>query len=235
MSLKETWIAFRNRCLTSPKFHEFALKFPLTRPVVRKRQSEVFDVVSGFVYSQVLTACVQLGLLQFTPLKEAGASLQEISAFCDLQEDETRRLIDAASSLRILQKNEERYFLGDLGAALSINEGALRMIGHHHHLYKDMIDPVKMLREGRRETNLSRYWDYARNSDPDTGSFRAYSITNQRRDWVEKQNANWIIFYHDRFPARSEQAGLMALSSYARDPRNETHPPSGAIAPCFVR
>ncbi|RED18633.1 alginate lyase family protein [Pontivivens insulae] len=97
----------------------------------------------------------------------------------------------------------------------------------------DLHDAVRYIADATRDQDL--IIQYARNSDPDTGSFRAYSITNQRRDWVEKQNANWIIFYHDRFPARSAQAGLMALSSYARDPRNETHPPSGAIAPCFVR
>ncbi len=63
MSLTTRWIAFRNLCLRSPRFHAFATRFPLTRPIVRKRQSELFDLVSGFVYSQILSACIELDVL----------------------------------------------------------------------------------------------------------------------------------------------------------------------------
>ena len=35
-------------------------RFPLTRPIARRRARELFDLVAGFVYSQVLLACVRL-------------------------------------------------------------------------------------------------------------------------------------------------------------------------------
>ena len=150
MGIYDHWLDFRDRLLTSPRFHEFALKFPPTRPLVRKRQAEVFDVVSGFVYSQVLFACVELELLSNPRLKGPGASLDEIAEICALDSDAARRLAQAAVSLRLLEARNDRFRLGDLGAALSINKGALAMIRHHQVLYKDLADPVAMLRSGRR-------------------------------------------------------------------------------------
>jgi demethylspheroidene O-methyltransferase len=40
----------------------WAAGFWLTRPLVRRRAGELFDLVAGFVYSQVLLACVRLDL-----------------------------------------------------------------------------------------------------------------------------------------------------------------------------
>ncbi|MFD0917803.1 methyltransferase [Pseudahrensia aquimaris] len=164
MSLYESWLDFREKCLTSKRFHDFAIRFPLTRPVVRKRQSELFDLVSGFVYSQILASCVELNI--FSHVAGKGRTIASLAGTLKLPEDETRRLLDGAVSLRLLEKIEDRYRLGDLGAALSINKGVLAMIRHHGALYKDLTDPVELLRGGRRETNLSRYWDYAMSEDP---------------------------------------------------------------------
>ena len=38
--------------------------FPLTRPIARRRAQDLFDLCAGFVYSQVLQACVQLRLFE---------------------------------------------------------------------------------------------------------------------------------------------------------------------------
>ena len=178
MGLYDVWLDFQEKCLTSQKFHDFAIKFPLTRPIVRKRQSELFDIVSGFVYSQILSSCVELGLITHPKLKAPGVSLDEVSQMVGLELDETRRLMDGAVSLRLFEKRHNKYRLGDLGAALSINKGVLAMIGHHGEFYKDLVDPVDLLKSGRRETNLSRYWDYARSEAPaevDATKVAAYS------------------------------------------------------------
>ncbi|EFL89069.1 methyltransferase [Ahrensia sp. R2A130] len=160
----KTWLDFRDRLLTSPKFQEWALAFPLTRPIVRKRQNELFDIVSGFVYSQILDAVVQLNVLKH--VSGQGRSIDDLARLCSLGEDEMRRLAEGAASLRLLQRHGDRYRLGDLGAALSGNAGALAMIRHHGALYRDITDLPALLRGGRQETNLSRYWDYARSDDP---------------------------------------------------------------------
>ncbi|MCJ8307593.1 MAG: methyltransferase [Rhizobiaceae bacterium] len=175
MSLLDRWLDFRDACLTSHRFHQFASRFPLTRPVVRKRQSELFDLVSGFVYSQILLACIELDVL---PKVKSGLTLAALSEQIDLPIDETRRLADGAVALRLLQKSKDTYRLGDLGSVLTVNPGVVAMIKHHPLLYKDMTDPVALLRSGRSETHLSRYWDYALSKTPadaDPQTIEAYS------------------------------------------------------------
>ncbi|MEM8650639.1 MAG: methyltransferase [Pseudomonadota bacterium] len=168
MRIRDAWLDFRNKCLTSTRFHQFAIQFPLTRPVVRKRQSKLFDIVSGFVYSQILFACVELNLFTFPKLTTGGASLEDLSDFTGLEHDEVRRLAEGAAALRLLEKHDQKFFLGDLGAALSINEGVQAMIRHHKEFYKDLMDPVSLLKNKKDKTHLSKYWDYAKSPNPKT-------------------------------------------------------------------
>ncbi|MFU8765893.1 MAG: hypothetical protein ACNA7T_15290, partial [Haliea sp.] len=59
VSWRERWLRCRDRLLTNPRFHHWAVRLPLTRPIARRRSRELFDLTAGFVYSQVLFACVQ--------------------------------------------------------------------------------------------------------------------------------------------------------------------------------
>ncbi len=43
-----------------PDFQRFAGTFVLTRPIARRRAGALFDLCAGFVYSQILLACVRL-------------------------------------------------------------------------------------------------------------------------------------------------------------------------------
>lgn len=203
MGLYDVWLDFQERCLTSQKFHDFAIKFPLTRPVVRKRQSELFDIVSGFVYSQILYSCVELGIITNPKLKKPGATLQEISHLAGLELDETRRLMDGAVSLRLFEKRHDKYRLGDLGAALSINKGVLAMIGHHGEFYKDLVDPVDLLKSGRRETNLSRYWDYARSDAPATVDAKKVTAYSELMSESQLMVANEVLANFDFSPYKT--------------------------------
>ena len=54
------WCAWRDRLLTSPEFQRRAARNWFLRPLVRRRARALFDLVSGFVYSQVLLGCVRV-------------------------------------------------------------------------------------------------------------------------------------------------------------------------------
>ena len=58
----ESFFDWRNRLIASPSFQRWATRFPLTRWVVKKQASEIFDLMAGFVYTQVLLACTQVSL-----------------------------------------------------------------------------------------------------------------------------------------------------------------------------
>ncbi|MEO1066592.1 MAG: methyltransferase dimerization domain-containing protein, partial [Pseudomonadota bacterium] len=104
---------WRNQKVMDPQFQAWAMRFWLTRPLVRKRQKELFDLTAGFVYSQVLFSCVSLGV--FEHLKRGAISLRALSARIGLDEDQTTRLIDAAAALKLLRRDEDGVRLADLG------------------------------------------------------------------------------------------------------------------------
>jgi demethylspheroidene O-methyltransferase len=177
-SLGDHWSALRNRLIRSPRFQRFAATFPLTKPVARKRANELFDLVSGFVYSQVLAAVVRLKILEH--VADAPETAAGIGATAGLPPDAARRLCEAAAALRLLERRgEERYGLGDLGAALLGNPGVVAMVEHHHLLYADLADPVALLRGDVAEPSLSRYWAYASSAEP--GALTADAVADYSR------------------------------------------------------
>lgn len=163
--LAERWYALRDRLLQSAAFHRFAARFPLTRSLARKRSRELFDLVAGFVYSQILHACVRLKLLERVAAEPRTAA--ELAPILGLGLDSTLRLAEGAVALRLLNKRSgDRYGLGDLGAALLGNPGVIAMIEHHAVLYADLADPVALLRDREAPTRLSAYWAYADTTAP---------------------------------------------------------------------
>ena len=168
VALPDKLYALRNSLLANPRFHKWAASFPLTRPIARKRARAVFDLTTGFVYSQVLLACVQLGL--FDKLRDGPRSIDQLVSDLNLPRRGAERLAKAAESVGLLERRgPETYGLGVHGAALLGNPGIAKMIAHHAMFYADLTDPVAMLRaEGARETLLSRYWAYALSDAPGT-------------------------------------------------------------------
>jgi len=157
-----TW---RNRLVASRGFQQWAAAFRLTRPVARKRAARLFDLCAGFVYSQILAACVRLKLLEL--LDESPRTVAEVARDCSLPDDGARRLLAGAAALGLADKlRDGRYALSMDGAALLGNPGALAMIAHHTHFYDDLRDPVALLRGETRNTALSRFWGYARGETP---------------------------------------------------------------------
>ncbi len=155
------WIARR---VADPDFRRWALAFPLTRPIARRRARALFDLCAGFVYSQVLLACVELRL--FERLAQGPRTLPDLAADLGLPEPAAARLLAAAVALRLVAHRADRFGLGSAGAALVGNPGLLAMVEHHRLLYGDLRDPVALLRGTADETALSQYWPYAGGSDP---------------------------------------------------------------------
>ena len=164
-SWSDRWLALRDRLLASPGFQRHAARFPLTRGIARRRAAQVFDLIAGFVYSQVLLACVRLRL--FDTLAEGPRSLDELSASLGLEPAAAERLLAAAVSLRLVEKRSgARFGLGVLGAPLVGNGGVAAMVEHHALLYADLADPVALLRGTAPSGRLADYWPYAGAADP---------------------------------------------------------------------
>ena len=162
---KDRWCAWRDRTLASRTFQRWAAAFPLTRPIARRRARGLFDLVAGFVYSQVLLACIRLRLFEI--LAEGPQTLGTLAARLSLPEDGAERLLAAAVSLQLVQmRSGGRYGLGPLGAPLVGDVAISAMVEHHAALYADLSDPVALLRGQAKTAALAQYWPYAAAAAP---------------------------------------------------------------------
>jgi demethylspheroidene O-methyltransferase len=171
---RERWVNRRNAVLMNPDFQRLAWKLPIFRSVARRRARAMFDLVAGFTYSQLLFAGVRLGLIDM--LRTGPQHLAELAEAAKLPPESADRLLKGLAALGVTERlGEDRYALGEQGAALVANPGVMAMIDHHDLLYADLADPVELLcrRGGGR---LSGYWPYAEGeSEGDAAQVAPYS------------------------------------------------------------
>jgi demethylspheroidene O-methyltransferase len=173
----DQWRRARNRLLASSRFQDFAVSFPLFRWVSRSRSRQLFDLLAGFAYSQVLFAVVKLDLLGM--VQAAPLTADDIARRTGWSADRMTRLLKAACSLDLIEAaSGGRYTLGIHGAALLGNPWITKFVAHHHLLYEDLADPVALFRGDTPEARLKTFWGYAadRSADGvDHGNAEAYT------------------------------------------------------------
>jgi len=159
-------LAARQRLIRSPRFRQWAAKFPLTRGIARRHARAAFDLTAGFVYSQVLLACVRLRLLEI--LGERPQTAPVLARRLALPVAAVERLLAATAALGLsVRQGGDRHGLGDVGAAVVGEPAILAMVEHNALLYADLADPVALLRGETGGTRLSAYWGYAGDAHPD--------------------------------------------------------------------
>lgn len=157
---RQRWVQWRNRILQDQGFQYWAARLPIFAAVSRRRAASAFDLVAGFCYSQVLLAAVQAGLLDL--LDRGPKDVAELAHSTGLSRDAALRLVRAAAALDLAEEVAPGcWMLGQQGAALQSNPGALAMVRHHPLLYNDLADPLALLRQDRTSaTRLSDFWHY---------------------------------------------------------------------------
>lgn len=166
----ETW---RDRTVANPRFQAIAAALPFSGGIARRRAAALFDLLAGFVYTQVLLSCVRLRV--FERLADGPATPAQLAPCLGLDESATERLLAAAVSLRLLERRSHgRIGLGPLGAPLVGNAALIAMVEHHEALYADLRDPVALLRGVSGPRALAAYWPYAQEhptgADGDAGA-----------------------------------------------------------------
>ncbi|MEM6621512.1 MAG: methyltransferase [Pseudomonadota bacterium] len=177
--------------IASPSFQRWAARNPLTRRRARHDAARLYDLVAGFVYAQVLQACVSLDL--FERLRDGPVRIEALAHAVGIAPDRMESLCQAAASLDLLRREANGlYGLGDLGAASLGVPGLDQMIRHHQAFYRDMADPVALLR-GETEPELARFWSYVRSSDVDPDTARTYSaLMASSQDLVAEETLDTV-------------------------------------------
>ncbi len=183
----------------------------------------LFDLCSGFVYSQVLLACTRLKLFQL--LEESPRSVRELAECVDIPSEAMQRLIEAAEALNLVeQRGANRYGLGSLGAALLGNPGLALMIEHHDAFYADLKDPLALLRGEMQCNELEKYWPYARRSKPDclqSDDISAYSeLMAESQKMISSQVLDaYSLDKHERLLDVGGGAGVFAAAAVSAHPK----------------
>jgi demethylspheroidene O-methyltransferase len=157
---RERWLLLRNRWLADPGFQRWSMRLPLLRRVARHHAVAMFGVITGFVYTKTLTAAVDAGVI--AALAKAPAATDALASAAAMPPAAMARLLAAAAAIDLVEALPgDRWTLGQRGAALANNRGALAMIEHHKLFYDDLADPLAMLRSGRGGGKLADFWSYA--------------------------------------------------------------------------
>ena len=153
--LRNGWLL---RLAASRRFQEWAARMPFLRRIARKEGADLFDIVAGFVNSQVLMALVELRVLHL--LQDGPVAARDVGLTCGAASDRMQVLLQAGVGLGLLKAHRDgRFGLALRGASMLGVPGLEAMIRHHKALYADLSDPVAFLRGGQ-QTELARFWPY---------------------------------------------------------------------------
>ena len=157
---------WRNRRIASPAFRAAIARIPFLGGIARRDANALFRLTGGFIFSQVLMASVRLGL--YEALQDRSLTTAELARSMNLPQARLRRLLQANADLALLIEFEaDRWVLDDKGVVLAADKGLAAMIRHHDMLYRDLADPARLLADEMADTELNRYWAYARGERPD--------------------------------------------------------------------
>lgn len=149
------WFA---RLVARPRFQAVASALPFGRGMAKRDGAEIFDILQGFVASQVLAALIEMDILR--RLLDGPQTAESIGFSHNIPTDRMDQLLRAGAALGLLRlRRDGRYAVARKGAAILGVPGLENMIRHNREFYADMADPAALLR-GEGETHLARFWPY---------------------------------------------------------------------------
>src|SRR6056300_532379 len=95
------WHRYRNKLLSNPAFQRWAARNPLTRSIGHRKALALHHLTAGFVYSQTLSAIVNLELLD--RLADGPVHTDEIAQGSALSIAAAETLLKAGGSLGLIE------------------------------------------------------------------------------------------------------------------------------------
>jgi demethylspheroidene O-methyltransferase len=173
-SLLDQLFIHKDRLIAHRSFQRLVARIPVLREISKNRARGVFNLMAGFVYSQILLACVRVRL--FEHLANGPLDITDLAKKIDLPLPGLERLLLGAQSLDLIETRGGRYALGKLGAPLVGNQALLSMIEHHSALYQDLRDPNALLRGELKDKAVEHYWPYITDKQEDLKSLSRTEI-----------------------------------------------------------
>lgn len=146
-----------NRLAASTRFQAFCARVPGLRGIARNEGAALFDLMQGFVQSQMLTALVELRVLHM--VAGGPATVDALAQRAGVSVDRMGILAQAGAGMGLMARRGAKFRLSRRGAAFLGVPGLADMVRHHSVLYRDLADPTAFIR-GETDPDLARFWPY---------------------------------------------------------------------------
>jgi len=146
-----------NRLAASLRFQAFCARVPGLRGIARAEGAALFDLMQGFVQSQMLAALVELRVLHI--LADGPATVDALALRAEVPPERMAILAQAGAAMGVMVRRGATFKLSRRGAAFLGVPGLADMVRHHSVLYRDLADPVAFIR-GETDPDLARFWPY---------------------------------------------------------------------------
>ena len=147
-----------SKLFKNEKFQLWAANIPVISWFARAEGEAIFDLVMGFVSAQVLWALVELRVLH--ALGDGPKTAGQIASDNSLSEERAEILMNGGVAIGLMRRNSNGFYvLSRKGASLLGVPGLTDMIRHHAYFYRDMSNPIALLRD-EVDTELSQFWPY---------------------------------------------------------------------------
>ena len=105
--LYKSYYRLKVNAFSSTKFHDAIAKVPILRALISYEGNKIHEIMSGFVYSQILHLLINLNIFQF--LKKEGRSLDEVSKYLQAANERSLLLLRGGCALNLICYKKNKY------------------------------------------------------------------------------------------------------------------------------
>lgn len=156
-SLSHWWATKINAFYRNLSVQDLASRLPFLSRISRKEGEAIFQLMTGFVDTQILLTFVRTNALEY--LYERPRTVDELARLLGFEKDTTELLCRAGVALHLIKLRRDRIYLVRRGALILGLPGIPELIDHHSILYEDLIDP-KAFFNGKSPRKLAEFWPY---------------------------------------------------------------------------
>lgn len=188
------WMSRLERHFSDPARYEQVRANVFTRWMAQRRTRQLLGLMTGFVQTQVLVACVRFRILDV--LSQDPQDLQSLASRLGLDPAALKCLLDSAVSIQLLRQDvDERYRIGALAHPVLGHAGIRAMVEHNQLLYRDLADPDEFLRNHSRGSKgeMAAYWPYAQKEGAGPALGPQAQAQSQRYSDLMDASQNFVI------------------------------------------
>ena len=154
---RDWWYRKKSQFFASEWLQDVSARVPILSRISRKEGEAIFQLMSGFVDTQILLTFVRTGVLE--KLFDRSRSVSQLAALMGVEPDAARVFCRAGHALGLVVINKDQVSIARRGILVLTLPGIAELIDHHSVLYSDLQDPVSFFAE-KSERQLAYFWPY---------------------------------------------------------------------------